>query len=271
MSDILNCIIFYNNYEEVSEYIKQLEKQTISNNIKLAITVNKDTKNKSKLLSSSVIDIMLFDPQENLGYLNGMFYGYNKTLAKNFSIKWVILSNTDIEILDLKLFEKIIFSNYSTDIFCVAPSVYEKNNKVYENPQYYKRYTPKSLRKRIFIFSHPTFSKYYLKLSSIKSKLTRRQKQASSYVYSAHGSFFILKSSFLNSINRNYMSLLYSEEAFIAEEVRLAKGRIFYDSSLEVIHNESQTTSKLGYKRKSKLISESLKKIYQHYFSEDLT
>lgn len=270
MIEILNCVIFYDNYDEVAAYIRQLENQNFKEKIKLAITVNKDTKEQARLLKSSIIDINLFIPKENLGYLNGLFYSYEKILVEGLSFKWVVFSNTDIEIADAELFEKLSSSNYSDDTFCIAPSVFEKNKSVYENPQYYERYSARSLKKRIFIFSHPLLSKYYFVMSRIKSKLTKKQKKKSSFVYSAHGSFFILKPKFLDAINRSYMSMLYSEEAFIAEEVRLANGKIFYDETLEVIHNESQTTGKLGYKRKSQHIAQSLMKIYEHYFSEDL-
>lgn len=60
MSEILNCIIFYDNYEEVASYVLQLEEQNLNEKIKLAITVNRDTEGRAKLLSSSQIDINLF-------------------------------------------------------------------------------------------------------------------------------------------------------------------------------------------------------------------
>lgn len=269
MSEILNCIIFYDNYEEVASYVLQLEEQNLNEKIKLAITVNRDTEGRAKLLSSSQIDINLFFPNENLGYLNGLFYSYESFLREGLSIKWVVFSNTDIEIPDKNFFEKLLASDYSEDVFCIAPSIFEKNRKVYENPQYYERYTSKSIKRRIFIFSHPILSKYYLALSQVKSSLSRKKKKNSSYVYSAHGSFFILKPKFLNELERNYMSLMYSEEAFIAEEIRLSNGKVYYDDTLEVIHNESQTTSKIDFKQKSNYISESLLKIYNQYFNED--
>lgn len=270
MKSILNCIIYYDNYQEVSEYIIQLEQQSLNSKIKLSITVNKDTNRQAYLLKSSLIEIELNDPKDNIGYLNGLFYGFEKNIHDSDFFKWIVFSNTDIEIEDTKFFEKLLSTNYSEDTFCVAPSVYEKNNKVYENPQYYERYSAKSLKKRIFIFSQPVISKYYMKAAIYKSKIAKKEKKKSSFVYSAHGSYFMLKPKFLNEINRKYMSLLYSEEAFIAEEIRLSGGKIFYDNNIEVVHNESQTTSKLGNKRKSKLIADSLSKIYDMYFREEL-
>lgn len=259
------CVIFYNNLEEIMNFIRELEKQK-DTEIILGITVNKDKKKLATKIQSKIITIHIFYPKSNIGYLNGLFFSYDELIKKGYRSNWVVFCNTDVEIPNYKFFLQVNNRSYDDDVLCLAPSIFEKNKKIYENPQYLYRYSLKSLNRRIFIFSHPSISRFYIYLSVQKAKLTKRSKQVSSVVYSAHGSFFILKYSFLNRIVRKYMSLMYSEEAFVAEEVKSLNGKIYYDSTLEVIHNESQTTSKLNFKIKSKYIADSLKQIKNKYF-----
>lgn len=261
-------MIFYDNFNEVNSFMKEINTQK-NLEIHVAITINKDTKeNAYKLIRNwPKLDINLFDPKDNIGYLNGLFYAYEGLLHLGYTSDWTIFCNTDIEIPSKEFLKSFLSTNYEESIYCVAPSVYEKNRKVFENPQYKTRYSLKSLDRRIFIFSRPTMAKFYISLSKAKSKVRRsREKEASCYVYSAHGSFFFLRNQFLNEINRHYMSLMYSEEAFIAEEVRLKGKKIYYDAQLEVIHNESQSTGKLNMYKKSSYIAESLKEIRKKYF-----
>ncbi|GCF93300.1 hypothetical protein NRIC_11910 [Enterococcus florum] len=263
------CIIYYDNYSEINSFLEELEKQ-VKKNFVVGITINKDSNNEAANLLIDNEDknyqIYAFYPEKNLGYLNGLFYSYEHIIERYKTLEWVVFCNTDIEIRDTFFFETLNNRQYSSEIYCVAPSVYEKNRGVYENPQYEKRYNLKSLNKRIFIFKRPFLSKLYIQLSQIKAQRNRKVKRASQYVYSAHGSFFMLRNKFLQNINRKYFSLMYSEEAFIAEEVNNLNKKIYYDSELEVIHDESQSTGKLDFHKKSKYISDSLIKIRDRYF-----
>lgn len=269
MNKILICVIFYNNFEEVQKFIDELDNQEKSDQLILSICVNKDDSLSSKKLKSQKIALEIHNPNDNLGYLNGLFFAYSNLNSNKNNIKWVIFSNTDIEILDEKFMINLNCLKIDPIYQCIAPSIIEKNKRVYENPQYKIRYSLNSINRRIFIFSHPIIANMYIFMSDIKRKLIKSKKQESCDVYSAHGAFFILDINFLESINRHYYSLMYSEEAFIAEEIRLLNKKIRYESSLEVIHNESQTTGLLKKSNKFKLMEESLVNIRDHYFWEN--
>lgn len=267
-NSIFVCVIFYDNYDEVNLFLSELNKQRNAI-IHVAITINKDTNLQSDQLVKEwpTLNINLFKPESNIGYLNGLFFGYEGLLKLGHSSNWVIFCNTDIELPSDNFISSFLSKEYSDDIYCVAPSVFEKNRKVFENPQYKSRYSLGSLNRRIFIFSHPRVAKFYISLSQVKARIKRsRQKEVSCYVYSAHGSFFFLKNRFLKEIDRHYMSLMYSEEAYIAEEIRLKNKKIYYDEQLEVVHNESQSTGKLNIDKKSSYIADSLKEIRKKYF-----
>jgi len=101
----------------------------------------------------------------------------------------------------------------------------------------------------------------------MKRKFARKIKEKSQYVYTLHGCFFAIKPEFADMlIHETFDGFLYSEEAFIAEKVRLASKRAFYDSSIEVNHNESSVTGLLGISRKAKYISNSLIYIKNEFY-----
>ncbi|WP_265455618.1 hypothetical protein [Enterococcus sp. HY326] len=271
MKALKNIIIFYDNYSDVTDYLSEMKKQDRKSiNLLMTIIMNKysevDASNLNEYVRGLDYHCEIIYPKSNLGYLNGLLNGYRSSQYKKIISDWVIFSNTDIVIPDKFFLQKFFNNEYSEDIFCVAPSVYVPENNVYSNPQYLKRYTKKYLEKRVKIFSHPTLAYFYFRMSKLKIFFKASKKKESTFVYSAHGSYFILRSKFLDNLKKDYMSLLYSEEAFIAEEIRLKSGKIFYDSSIEVEHHESQVTSKLDLNKKSYYISESLKKIIGEYF-----
>lgn len=273
MDNFLVCAIYYDNFDEVRNYAITLDNQISDSRIILSICINKDTQKESPKLKHEVLKnviIVLNNPENNLGYLNGLFYAYESVKEQYRVNHWVVFSNTDIEINDQLFFNKLSKAKFDESVYCIAPSVIVKGTKIYENPQYMSRYTLNSLNRRIFIFSNNLLASVYMELANIKRKFKKTNKQRSSFVYSAHGCFFILSINFLESINRNYFSLMYSEEAFIAEEVRMLGKKVWYESSLEVIHNESQITGKIKRDLKSKYIAESLKKIKEHYFIKEV-
>ncbi|WP_226036156.1 hypothetical protein [Aquibacillus saliphilus] len=271
MSKILNVVILYDNEAEVYDYAVQLSKQEIHDQLALIIVVNKTNKSKFRLMSDKLSNLDMFieihTPDKNLGYLNGLIYGYEHYIKRNEKPKFVIMSNTDIEFADNTFIKKLIMTNYDENVWCVAPSVYSPTKKSYDNPQYKTRYTKSSLDKRIFIFNNPYLGYPYVKLSQYKARFKRANKQDSCYVYSAHGCFFIIKPELADIlISRPYKGLMYSEEAYIAELIRESDKRCFYDANIEVLHLESTVTSKLAFRKKSKFIAESLEIVRDEFF-----
>lgn len=273
MTKIVDVVIFYDNETEVYTYAKGLCKQTASKYVDLVIVVNKlgDTKVeifKEKLLKLP-LNIFIFNPNKNLGYLNGVIYGYNQYYKLTNNIPdWFIVSNTDIEFSDNNFFEKFINTSYDDDVWCVAPSVYSIKKKSYDNPEYINRCSKELIDKLIFIHERPFLAYLYANAAKVKGMLRRKEKQKSQYIYSAKGCFFILKNEMAQLLkDKVYGALMYSEESYIAEIIRDNKKRIYYDCEIEVIHNESSVTGKLEMKRRSKYIADSLKIIRDEFYT----
>lgn len=274
MNNIAVIIMNYQNEEEVLKYSKMLSEQTASKRINLIIVDNKKSDNSCLDLNKEIeninLSIDLLEPEYNLGYLNGALYGYNEFVKKNnIELDWVIISNTDIEINDKQFLEKFSCKNYNDDIGCVAPSVFSPKTKSFQNPQYIKRCSLRKINRLILIYKLPSVAYIYWKLAKVKANIKKTKKMESQYIYSAHGCFFALKKEFLDKIkNSEYGSFLYNEEAYIAEQLIKNNRYCYYDSTLEVIHNENSVTGLLGMREKSKYIVNSLKYIRNEFYKK---
>ena len=275
MKEIINVVINYANEDEVLLYAKNLSKQTVAHNISLVVVVNKEgnigMRGLEKNLKEVDLDIRLYNPNENLGYLNGLIYGYNQYCKGIDELpKWVVMSNTDIEFLSNSFFETFLGSVYDKDVWCIGPSVYSPQKRSYDNPKSIERYSIADLNRRILIFKHPTLAYIYSKLAVLKARLVKKKRKDSQFVYSVHGCFFIINIDFSEVLkNREYKALMYSEEAYIAEIIRLYGKKCYYDNTIEVIHNENRVTGKLDFRWKSKYFLDSLRLIRDEFFILD--
>ena len=272
MKDIVNIVICYSNENEVIAYANALSEQTVANNITLVIVINRKGnydfyKFKNKLDEIN-LEILVYNPNENLGYMNGLIYGYKLYSDKNENVPiWVVMCNTDIEFTDTKFFESFSKNSYDDEIWCVAPSIYSPSKRSYENPQYINRYTIHDLNRRINIFKRPNLAYIYIKLAKIKAIFLKKSKKKSQHVYSAHGCFFIIRGAYAEILKyKKYKALMYSEEAFIAENILVCGKKCYYDSSIEVFHNESSVTGKLDNNKKAEYLADSLIAIRDEFF-----
>lgn len=269
---ILIAIINYANESEVLNYAKMIAKQTVANSITLLVINNKEDSNSKINLTNEFqkinLSIIIYNPHDNLGYLNGCLYGYRKYTEEFEQIPdWFVMSNTDIEISDITFFERLLSNGYEENVWCVAPSIYSPNNKSFDNPHYINRCSLKKLNRIIRVHEYPLLAYGYSELSKIKAKLKRTVKKPSQYVYSVHGCFFALRSNFIEEIkDKFYEGFMYSEEAYIAEYLLLFNKKAFYDATLEITHYENSVTGLLGIKRKSKYIANSLKYIRNEFY-----
>ena len=270
---ILNIVTLFCNEIEVIEYAKKLSQQSISADISLVIVVNKNGDMTEDDFNDNLrkinIKIHLYKPGENLGYLNGLIYGYNQYVIRHELPEWVVMSNTDIIFSNNEFFKDFNRDKYNENIWLVGPSIYSLENKSYDNPQYKNRHTLKSLEKRIFIFERPILAYYYLKIASVKAKLKKRKKEDSQYSYSLHGCFFFLNKNFMEILkDKKYGPLMYSEEAYLAELVRLNNKKCYYNSQIELVHTGSTVTGKLEIHQRSQYFQESLEYIREKFYLE---
>jgi hypothetical protein len=272
MSVISILVVNYSNEDEVYQYAKNLSIQSRIKDISLIITLNKfnDESSLNNLLNTLDINFYIVKPNQNLGYLKGCLYGYQEINKKyHLNSRWLIISNTDIKIHDHNFYEKLLINKYDNDIYCIAPSIYSIKYKYFQNPLYIKRVSLNKLRRVLFIHEFPFIAFIYEKISHFKSRLLNSKERASQFIYSSHGSFFIINQELYNYFSHEpFLPLMYSEESYIAENVRIMNKKAFFDESLKVFHDDNSTTQFLKSKQKSKFIRQSLIFIIKRFYSK---
>lgn len=260
-------VIYYDNADEIRNFIHEVKQQKNGREVDVILVVNKgDAQAALEIKNTESQDgpnIFVFDPQENLGYLNGFLYGYNKYIEIATSTPdWVILCNTDISFKGTDFFNPL-YTNayYPDDVGCVGPSVYNPEQRDYQNPGAVHRRSRSALTKRIFIFSIPILNSLYISLSGSKYKKRITVKPTSGYVRELHGVFFAFRNQFMQYFkDKTYPPFLYSEEIFVGEHIAKANFKTYYDADYEIDHNEHTVTGRsLKYKRKARYLRDSIK------------
>ncbi len=275
MIKLLNTVICYDNPKEVINYVNILSTLKCANEIAVCIIINKlDNENESKFkqqLNQISIKTFVCKPNKNLGYLNGMLYGYKKFIAQ-FEIsdlKYIIMSNTDIGFPDKSFISKVLSKKYENNIWLIGPAVYVPQKNTYDNPSCIKRRTKKTVKRIIAIFKTPIIKELYIWASDVKSRIRKRKRGNSQYVYAVHGCFFLVSKDLANAmLEKPFRALLYSEEAYVSEMTYHAGKKAYYDADLLVEHNEHSVTGKLNYSRLAFYIAESMKIILQDFYQE---
>ena len=269
--EVVSIVICYNNAQEVSCYADSLFRLRDSEKAFLVIVINAVCESERAILDSIRTrhkNVVIFDPKSNLGYMNGLLYGYRQysgTVTE--TPEYVIMSNTDIEFSDDDFIKDLLNREYSSDVWCIGPSVFTKYTSNYDNPVADSRRTRSEVNSLIRRFSLPFLGGLYVYLSDVKAKYKRSKKTGSRYVYEVHGCFFILTGEFAEVIKGDsYGALMYSEEAYISEMVYHHGKRTYYDSDLEVIHAEHTATKLLGYVKIADHLSKSMKYIRDRFY-----
>lgn len=272
MKKIVNVIICYNNISEIMEYASALSVLKGSKEISLVVVVNMlNNATISELrsnLSSLPFETLVVTKNENLGYMNGLIFGYQQYREySNHIPDYVMMSNTDIKYPNDNFLVELSDREYDNDIWCIGPSVYAPNKDSYDNPVCYERRSKRQIERLIRIFSTPILNVTYVTLSDIKASLKKPHKQDSSTVYEVHGCFFIITGEYAELLkDKVYGALLYSEETFVAELIYKNKKMIYYDNNLEIQHLEHTVTGKMNKKKIAKYLADSMSVIKRDFY-----
>ena len=117
------------------------------------------------------------------------------------------------------------------------------------------------------IYRHPTFGRCYLKLGGIKSRMSKKEKRPSCYVYCPHGCYMIFTREFIkNILGYEYGAILYSEEGAIGELLIKYGFKCFYDETLSVVHFGESVTGKIHSKERFSAWSKSLEYVLEEFY-----
>ncbi len=189
-------------------------------------------------------------PSPNISVMNcpdnpGYFGAAQRALMKfaQYNYKFVILSNTDLEIQSPDFYDNLLKGQWSEDIGAIAPSILSGLSLKESNPLYWERPSKRKIHFLKRVYSNFTVAWLYHIGSSLKGQLARPQ--AISYgdlAYAPHGSFLIITNSFLQRKGDfSHGVRLYGEEIVLAERLRLLGLKVMLWPELKVFHREKGT------------------------------
>ncbi len=240
-------ILNYKSYKSTFEYVVHI-KDKIDGELSFVVVDNSDdykewddlvscfcreyevhSKNESHLLLNQ--NILLLKATGNLGYAKGNNLGVRAAIEE-FHPEQVLVSNTDIVINERINFEDWInvFKTQS-DIAVIGPAIKGLDG---EGQSPCRKMT---FRERWFLnlLAYP-LNKYIYKRPHEIVKETN-----ASRVYRLQGSFLFCDVKKLSGIEWfDEHTFLYGEELILAEKLRLKGMCMYYDPSIEVLHNHNQ-------------------------------
>jgi GT2 family glycosyltransferase len=212
-------------------------------------------------------NIKIIETGENLGFAKGNNIGY-KYLLEHFSCDFIVVMNTDIEILQNDFIDRIYNAFNEKKFYVLGPDIFSTKTNRHQNPENLKNFTKKDLQKIKFgliikrIFFIGFFIKYmYLKVFNKKniSKKTNVQKEIDDSFKSKktnvplHGSFYVFSSLFISKENNCfYPETFMYFESYILHYLCMKKNYLMvYEPSIQVIHHEDVSTD-MAYKKSYK-------------------
>jgi GT2 family glycosyltransferase len=245
MSTFLHIMVNYGNDVETEGFLQKcLQLKEASQG--LFVIVNNSAKSSkdmtfTHLISSSNRYVKVINCADNPGYFPAAQRALLEIEQKQF--KFVILSNTDLEILNDNFYEILLKMPDSSLSGAIAPSVRSELSQKECNPLYWSRPSKRKIHFLKLVYSNFFIAWIYHVLSFFKSKLvSEKQILSGQNVYAPHGCFIILTQNYFRSGGDfSHKVRLYGEEIALAERLRKFGLKVVLEPTLKVCHREKGT------------------------------
>lgn len=218
-------------------------------------------------------NLTLFRSEKNLGYFGAANFVIKNDIFKNYSFKYIIISNNDIEIPDSNFL--ITLLGIPEDAAVIAPDIISILSHNHQNP-----YRERPIKQSQKIQYQLLYSNYYVGYllhfirKIFKKILLKNKREDTNYsrkIFSAHGSFFIFTKKYFDAgCIIDDTNFLYGEEDTVSAQCNKHAIPIIYYPELKVYHNEHRTTKGEGFKKsiyyQQKKSYQNIKHKYLDYF-----
>lgn len=279
---ILLIVVNYHTPACVAAYCKAVRRQASPETVAIAVADNSSCFEKpehatlGQELASLAVSIC--EPGENLGYFGGAGFVHQSLVPGFCDPDWAIVSNCDIDFRDDKFFERLLAFDRPRAVMGIGPDIIRMHRGAdpeaphyRENPMRVSRLSRWDMWLRIIILGSRLLTEWTHKYA--RWRRNRRRTSGSGLpeagpVYMIHGSFIILHREYF-AVTKKFAhpSFLFGEEIFLAEEVRRAGGKLWFEPSLKLEHVGGETTDLIPSDQRRRLILQSLKRLTEEYFS----
>lgn len=264
----------YNNLHHTLKYlasISNLKSKSPETHI-IVVDNNSNPTELAELDKAAADNIHIIRNSENLGYFRALNVGIGYATESIVDMRAggghrIIVSNNDVE------FEKdfavtLDGVEYTGDTLVIAPNVVSADG-YNENPHCITRLSRlRKLGYRVYVSNYYLGKSIYWFAQKVKGlKGPRKNSEAATprFIYMGIGACYILTGHFF----RHFQELddrvfLWGEEALLAGQIASVGGRIWYEPTLVVHHNQSSTVSRIPSRKAYDIWRESFK-IYSKY------
>lgn len=267
----LKCLIVavcYNSYDDLRGFLLSVDSAVQREkmvNVTIAIANNSDIKPdrgywESLKSSNYILNIYEF---KNVGYFPAFSAVMSSIGSKVQEFEYISICNVDL-VLDERFFLELHRHYSSDDIGIIAPNIIDISSGRSLNPKISTRPSLRYLQLLGLIYSNPiSFRVYYYlydKLPKRIRKTAQNRQKVKTEFYAPHGAFIIFKQNyFLAGGVIDFPRLLFSEELFIGEQLRLVGLKISFAENILIQDTGHGSTSKLNWSFLSK----------QHFLSNE--
>lgn len=242
----------YNNSDVTIEAIKSILSIRNTINLKIIIVDNNSSINeKNKLINEygNNFSVHLIFNKENLGYFNGLNCGIELVKEIKFLFDFLIIGNNDLIFSSdfVNKLEKV--KDLISDFPVISPNIITKDGQ-HQNPHVISKIS--WLREIVYDIYHYNFffSRIIIKISSITKLFTDRKDEDNykipQFIYQGYGACYILTPLFLKVFDKLWSpTFLLGEEFFLSKQLSEKEYKIYYEPSLELLHNCHVSTSKV--------------------------
>lgn len=251
-SKALVVTVNYKSTDSVLSFLASLQRIRAFSEIEVIIVDNSPADDTvSRLIQETAFasNVRVLKSASNRGYFGGARWGMQRYLAEEpLMPDWVIVCNNDVVIRDSAFFEKL-FERDAGSTGVLAPRIESLATRLDQNPFLEDRPDRKTLARLWFWGRHYPLAVFHHAASKGIRWWRARTKRAmldpkARRIYAPHGAFLIFSKLYFHSggfLDDGYF--LYGEELSVAEICRSLGLGVTYDPTLQVLHNEHQTTS----------------------------
>jgi GT2 family glycosyltransferase len=180
----------------------------------------------------------------NLGYFGGLNHGLEQSAPEG--IAYTVVCNNDLQFA-AEFCETLSTKQYDPCVFAICPDVVTADG-VHQNPHILNRIGWFRRFQFDLYFSHYYMSRLLTAILRFirPNRSSPPQPQGSCEVHMGVGACYVLTAEFFRRFKTlRYSFFLYGEEAYIADQIHSAGGRLLFDPDLRVEHAESDALSKV--------------------------
>ena len=256
----------FNTNEKVKSFLESIHNNIWVKNLELLVLVVSNGEENYKLSNKYNFNLKLVKT-ENLGYINSLNYGIEKSKINIHSFDYFAISNVDVKI-GKHFFDTLNKLKFSSNIGWISPSIISEKEKLDRNPKILSSPQKKKIQMLLYLYKYPFCYKIY-KLVFYKANRRLKIQSKKSKIYAGHGSFMLFTKKMMKKTKSfSYPGFLFGEEIFFGEICYQNGLIVIYEPKLKIYDTDHVSTSKLNNSELMKMNHDSLKLILKTLYRE---